>query len=210
MRRDLRYAAWVNAMSFPPSLRTVLLLALGSALAAPACSSSTDATAASNPLTADVRMQAGVTDTALQQIVSVEADDWGWAGGVFDAPASDPTATSAASVPGSRPYHFAWHADRTDPPSAAAGAAGAGDLGNAAGFTGMAYLLVFRTPSNAKLLRVFTMTPHYTPDADAWKALRAVDGPITVTLTTATFEGDALTVEGGPHKGQTLVLTIGG
>ncbi len=194
---------------FPSRLQRALLLAtLSGALAgAPGCSSGSDSDTTTNPLTANVLLQGGVTELALQQIVSVEADDWGWAGGVFDAPASDPTATSTATVPAGRPYPFAWHADRTDPPFAAAGAAGFADTGSA-GFTGMAYLLVFGTPSNAKLLRVFTATDHYTPDAAAWKALRAVAGPITVTLTTATFDGDTLAAEGGPHKGQTLVLTI--
>lgn len=189
--------------------RSALFVTLGAASAlgyVPACSSTSDAP--SNSPTADVLRVGGVTQPALAQVLSTEADDWGWAGGVFDAPAADPTATSAATVPANVPYTFAWHADET--PSGEAGAAGVGNVPSASGFTGQAYLLVFSTPGNDKLLRVFTTEASFTPDASAWKSLIHAGNPITVSLITATFEDDALTAEGGPHQGQKLTLTIDG
>jgi hypothetical protein len=196
-------------MTLARLFRTVMLAALGSMFVyVPACSSSTDTGMSSNPLTAGVVRQGSVTDAALIQMVSTEADDWGWAGGVFDTPAADPTTTSAATISASEPFTFTWHADPTDSSSDA----GAGNTPVGSGLSGMAYLLVFSTPGNAKLLRVFTTEPTYTPDAAAWSSLLAAAAaestPLNVTLTTATFASDVLNPEGGPHKGQTLVLTI--
>src|SRR5471032_1710117 len=87
MRRGLRYASGSRTMSPPRLLRTALLVALASASALaslPACSSKSDEP--SNSLTAGVLREGDPSDAAVTQLLSYEADDWGWAGGVFLAP----------------------------------------------------------------------------------------------------------------------------
>ncbi len=194
-------------------LRTTLFVALASSAAyMPACSSSSDSAQTSSSLTAGVLYEGGTSDVTLVQILNTEADSWGWAGGAFLTPKPDSALaanTGATIVSAAEPYTFSWHSDPSDV-FPQAGAAGALSIASGGGFTGMAYLLVFSTPDNARLLRVYTTNASYTPSASAWKQLVSVQGPITVALTTATFENDELTVEGGPHGGQQLSLTIGG
>ena len=199
-------------MSTSRLLRTTLLVALASSAAyMPACSSSSDSAASSTALTAGVLYEGEATEVTLLQILNTEADSWGWAGGAFIAPKPDKALavnTGATIVSADTPYTFAWRSDPSDV-FPQAGAAGALSIAAGGGFTGMAYLLVFSTPENPRLLRVYTTNPSYTPSAAAWQQLVSAKGPITAALTTATFENDALTVEGGPHGGQQLSLTIG-
>ena len=197
-------------MSTARFLRTSLLVALAScAPYMPACSSSSDNAQSSNSLTQGVLYEGDATEVTLLRILSSTADSWGWAGGAFvtPKPAKALAANSAATIPADEPYTFTWHSEPSDvfPQAGAAGALSMEALG---GFTCMAYWLVFSTPDNPRLLRVYTTNPSYTPSAAAWQELVAVKGPITVALTTATFENDELTVEGGPHGGQQLSLTI--
>ena len=200
-------------MSRSRLLRTTLLVALASSAAyMPACSSSSDGAQSSSSLTAGVLLEGDASEVTLLQVLNTESDTWGWAGGAFitPKPASALAAnTDATIVSADKPYTFSWHSDPSDS-FPQAGAAGALSIAAAGGFTGLTYLLVFSTPDNARLLRVYTTIPSYTPSAAAWKQLVAVSGPITVALTTASFENDQLTVEGGPHGGQQLALTIGG
>ena len=199
-------------MSTSRLLRTTLLVALASSAAyMPACSSSSDSPASSSSLTAGVLFEGDATEVTLLQILNTESDSWGWAGGAFLKPKPDSAlaaTTGATIVSADSPYTFTWHSDPSDV-FPQAGAAGALSIAAAGGFTGLAYLLVFSTPDNARLLRVYTTNPSYTPSAAAWKRLVTATGPITAALTTASFENDALTVEGGPHGGQQLSLTIG-
>jgi hypothetical protein len=189
-------------MSPGRTLRSVLFVALSAALpGAQACSSSSSADQSQNSLTAGVLREGDATDATLVQVLDTGADGWGWAGGVFDSP------TDQAVLEPAPPFTFAWHADSTSAPS---GAGAAGASASDAGFSGMVYLLVFSTPSNAKLLRVFTTDTTYTPDAAAWKTLVSVNGPITLNVTTSTFADGTLTADGGPHNGQTLSFTING
>ncbi|MEO8902323.1 MAG: hypothetical protein ABI627_12415 [Polyangiaceae bacterium] len=198
-------------MSTSRLLRTSLLVALASSAAyMPACSSGSDSAPSSNALTAGVVFQGDAAEGTLLQVLNTESDSWGWAGGAFLKPkpnSSLAASTGATIASAAEPYTFSWHSDPSDS-FPQAGAAGALSIAAAGGFTGLAYLLVFSTPDNARLLRVYTTIPSYTPSASAWKQLVAVGGPITVALTTASFENDQLTVEGGPHGGQQLSLTI--
>jgi hypothetical protein len=188
-------------------LRTALLVALASASALaslPACSSKSDEP--SNSLTAGVLREGDPSDAAVTQLLSYEADDWGWAGGVFQAPPTDPIASSIdVTLPANTPFTFVWHADPV--PSPAAGAAG---TLNATGFTGVAFLLVFSTPSDPKLLRIVTTDSSFTPSAADWKTLTSSGEPVTFKLASGTFENDELTVEGGPHQGQALSISFVG
>ena len=193
-------------------LRTTLLAALAATAAyMPACSSSSDSAQASDSLTSGVVFEGGATSSTLIQILQTESDSWGWAGGAFLTPKPDSAlaATAAVSVPAAKPYTFSWHSDQTDV-FPEAGAAGALSIQSSGGYTGMAYLLVFSTPDNARLLRVYTTGSSFTPSAAAWQSLVKATGPVTLTLTTATFENDALTVDGGPHGGQQLTLSFDG
>ena len=199
-------------MSTSRYLRTTLLIALASSAAyMPACSSSSDSAHTSNSLTAGVLYEGEATEATLLQILNTEADSWGWAGGAFLTPKPDKAIaamTAATIVSAAEPYTFTWHSDPSDV-FPQAGAAGALTIAANGGFTGLAYLLVFSTPDNPRLLRVYTTIPSYTPSAAAWQQLVTAKGPITAALTTGSFENDQLTVEGGPHGGQQLLLTIG-
>jgi hypothetical protein len=190
-------------------LRTALFLALasGSALAyLPACSSKTEDPSSS--LTAGVLREGDASDAAVTQLLTYEADDWGWAGGVFQAPPTVATDDSTAvTIPADPPFTFVWHADPV--PSGDAGAGGSLNTPSGTGFTGVAFLLVFSTPSNPKLLRVVTTDSSFTPSAAAWKMLTSSSETVTFKLASGTFENDELTAEGGPHQGQALVLSFG-
>jgi hypothetical protein len=191
-------------------LRTAVFAALASASALgymPACSSRGAVTEPSNSLTAGVLREGDASDAALTQILSYEADDWAWAGGVFYAPLTDPSAPATdVTLPSAAPFTFVWHSDPV--PTADAGAAGSLDAGS--GFSGVVYLLVFSTPSDAKLVRLVTTNTSFTPSAAAWQKLTSATEPVTLKLVSATFENDALTAEGGPHQGQALNLTFDG
>lgn len=75
-------------------------------------------------------------------------------------------------------------------------------------YNGTAYFLVFSTPSNPKLLRVFTAAKSYTPDATGWQTLAEAASPITLDVTSATFENSLLTSDGGPFLGGSVTFTI--
>jgi len=196
-------------MSSSRSLRTALFVALASASTLaylPACSSNSDGP--SNSITAGVLREGDPSDAAVTQLLSYEADDWGWAGGVFLAPQTDPSASSIdVTLPAYAPFTFLWHADPV--PSPEAGAAGT-NAASATGFTGVAFLLVFSTPSDPKLLRIVTTDSSFTPSAVDWKKLTSSGEPVTFKLASGTFENDELTVEGGPHQGQGLNLSFVG
>ena len=166
-----------------------LLAALSAALAfVPACSS--DKASAAPPGYTDVR-QSNATEAELRTVLGTQSDDWAWAGGQFDTPKDQ------AALARDTPYEFAWKSALTD-----ASEAGAPDAFE------MTYLLVFSTPSKGTILRVFTTLTQYTPDANAWQKLVDSGEPITLGIRTATFNGNELTVDGGPHEGQTLTFTL--
>lgn len=75
-------------------------------------------------------------------------------------------------------------------------------------YNGRAYYLVFSTPGNAQLLRVFTAGKSYTPDAPSWSKLSGASGPITLSITSADFESSLLVSDGGPFVGGTTQFTI--
>lgn len=168
--------------------RLLGLLSVTSVIAwLPACSSDS-----STATPGDIVREGDATASELETFLGAASDDWAWAGGQFDSPADN-----HAILPKDSPFTFSWHSTSTD-----------SDEAGAASESEMIYLLVFATPSNAELVRVFTTQSEYTPDAHAWQTLVAARESIEVTVTTATFAGEALTVEGGPHVGQTRSFTI--
>jgi len=181
-------------MSRHSLFRLALVAALSGALpAVPACSS--DATPApANASIADVVREGNVTDGQLRLVVANEAQDWAWAGGQFHAP------VDGGVLPKDTPFEFSWESDTTvDPPAAGA----PNDLQ-------MVHLLLFSTATQPNLLRVFSTLDSYTPNAAAWETLKGAGEreAITLSLTSATLQGDALVVDGGPFIGQSLSFTV--
>jgi hypothetical protein len=182
-------------MFLPKFMRGVVFCGFISAVAcASACSSDKTANESSS-LGSDVVRDGTTTTAALNEFLGTEADDWPWAGGQFVTPMDQ------AVVPADPVEVFTWNADSTDPPDPS-------DTLDPAKQQGQTFLLVFSVPSNPKLLRVFTNLTTYTPSADAWQKLVSAGEPLTLSITSATFENDKLTGDGGPHSGQTLTFTI--
>ena len=69
---------------------------------------------------------------------------------------------------------------------------------------GVAYLLTFEGPDKAQLARVFTTRTLYTPTGAAWDKLKTARGKVTVRLTAATFDNNAIIAGGGPFTGTPL------
>jgi hypothetical protein len=167
---------------------------LGALACLPACSSD-KASNESDSLAAGIVREGTTTTAALSEFLGTPADDWPWAGGQFVTP------TAQEALPAATVEAFTWTADATDPPNPA-------DTLDPAKQQGQTFLLVFSTPDNAKLLRVFTSLKTYTPDATSWQKLVGAGEPITLSITSATFENDQLTGDGGPHSGATLTFTV--
>jgi hypothetical protein len=186
------YAPLSNPKVWTRSAAASVALVAALACLAACSSNSSDQTQAS---VAGVVREGHTTDAALLQVLAIQADDWGWAGGVFDSPSDQ--STFASDTPAS----FAWHADPTgDPPA---------DVPLPSEQNGQAFFLVFKSAGGEELLRVFTSLNDYTPDASAWQTLLSTDEAMEVSLTSSTFANDKLTPEGGPHAGQTLKVRIG-
>jgi hypothetical protein len=150
---------------------------------------------ASDTLDADIIREGSTTNAALKAFLDTPADDWPWAGGQFVAPKDQ------ASLAADTAETFTWMADSTDAPAPS-------DVLAPDQQQGQVFMLVFSTPEGAQVLRVFTSLTEYTPDAAAWAKLVAIGAPITLSITSATYENDQLTGDGGPHHGQTLTFTI--
>lgn len=67
---------------------------------------------------------------------------------------------------------------------------------------GRAYLLVFSTPSNPKVLRIFTTNLDYAFDDATWSTLSGVQGLVTLTITNAIFDANRIAADGGPFVGE--------
>jgi hypothetical protein len=185
----------VTPKFLPKLLRCAACIGLISAVAClPGCSSDKSA-GQSTSLGADVVREGDTTAAALNEFLGAEGDDWGWAGGQFDAPADQTV------LPADAPTAFAWHADPTTPPDP-------NDTLSPSKQNGQAFFLAFSSASNQKLLRVFTNLTSYTPSTAAWQGLLQVGEPVSINVTSATFENDLLTSDGGPHIGETITVTI--
>lgn len=73
---------------------------------------------------------------------------------------------------------------------------------------GPATFLVFSTPADPKLVRVFTDATSYTPSQETWDKLATASGEITLTLIGAVFENNRIADGGGPFQGSTTKLTV--
>jgi hypothetical protein len=179
----------------PKLFRVTLFTALVAGAACAFGCSSSNATSESDPLSVGIVREGTTTNAALKAFLDAQADEWPWAGGQFVTPVNQ------AVLPAATPEVFSWTAVATDGPDA-------GDTLLPSEQQGAVFLLVFSTPSNAQLLRVFTSLTAYTPDATAWQTLVGAGGTITLSITAATFENDQLTGDGGPHNGEIITFTI--
>lgn len=71
---------------------------------------------------------------------------------------------------------------------------------------GRAFLLKFSSPANPSLATVFTTQLDYFPDALVLQKLHAAAGGVTVELTSAIFEENRVTPDGGPFKGGKITV----
>ncbi len=73
---------------------------------------------------------------------------------------------------------------------------------------GRAYLLTFTGASGSVVLRVFTTTTTYTPDAASWERIRTAGATVTAAVTTASFDNNNLVQDGGPTRGAPRTFTF--
>lgn len=74
-------------------------------------------------------------------------------------------------------------------------------------FNGTGYLLQIDDAAKRVRLRVFTDQTSYTPPADLYAQLAAAaPQPLTLTITWAAFEANAIPADGGPFLGATVLL----
>jgi hypothetical protein len=201
----------------------MLCAAASVALYSASCSSSGgggEGGEAENPAFADVIYAGDTTDEALEQLIAATAKDDAAKAPVFDSPAD------GAELPAATPAKFSWHAGTAALPGAPslrfagrrapsfssplAELFGPERAAHAHGdpLNGTAYWLVFSTPANAKLLRVFTAETSYTPDAAAWDKLVKASDTITVTIKSAIFDTNELAADGGPWAGTPVKVTV--
>lgn len=160
----------------------------------------------------DVIYEGGATDEALvvmlgRATVGTEADGPG-----FSAP------IEGATTPASPPLEFEWSAmvARRSPGGreesflerAFSFLLGEGEaFAHGAPISGRAYFVVFQTPDDPKLLRVFTTNLSYTPDAAAWEKLVSA-GQFTARIGTAIFDENKIAEGGGPFVGKARSMTV--
>jgi hypothetical protein len=142
----------------------------------------------------DLRYEGGVTDEAAQSILGVTAT-------VDDSKTPLPSApTEGALLPSTPPFTFSWNASSARRPQLPPWL-GPERSAHAHGtpYTGVAYILTFRTETNPRVLRVATSKTSYTPDEAAWNDLKAAGAPLSLTLTVARTESNLIVVGGGPY-----------
>jgi hypothetical protein len=168
-----------------------------------------------NPELADVLYEGGTTDEALEALLDAE-------------PIDDPAKAAVLTWPGdgdemprSPIIKFCWNggtagaelgpALRSRPASPwyreIVGSERAAEA-HGAPLNGKAYFVVFSTPSNDKLVRVFTTATEFLPDETTWEKIVSAEEPITVTITTAIFDDNLLASDGGPFAGTPVTFTF--
>jgi len=68
-------------------------------------------------------------------------------------------------------------------------------------YNGTAYYLVISDKDSKQILQVFTPETSYTPEAVDWQHLVEAPQPLTLEITSAYFESNNVTVDGGPFVG---------
>jgi hypothetical protein len=83
-------------------------------------------------------------------------------------------------------------------------------LANAHGtpMNGNGYFLVISSPSDPKLVRVFTTQTTYKPDATKWDKIKKAGGTITAVVTTGLFDNNKVISSGGPFIGDSITFDV--
>ena len=68
-------------------------------------------------------------------------------------------------------------------------------------YNGTAYYLVISDKDSKPILQVFTPETSYTPEAVDWNHLVEAPQPLTLEITSAYFESNNVTADGGPFAG---------
>jgi hypothetical protein len=207
-------AALPSRLENPPMSRLRIAL-LATTLTATgyvvACSTHEDT---GNPALADVVYVGTATDESLELMLDASPTSSPTKGAQFDAPVPD------AMLPAATPATFAWHTTSTvqfqrHSPQAQEMAldwerwVGVPEaLAHGTPLSGKASLLVVSSAKDTKLLRVFTNVSSYTPTVAEWKKLAAAGGTLTATVTTATFDTNKLTQDGGPFSGVPVKFSV--
>ena len=75
-------------------------------------------------------------------------------------------------------------------------------------YNGPAYYLVISDADAKPKLRIFTDQTSYTPEASDWQTLVQARQPLSLAITWAFFEQNAIHTDGGPFVGGTFPFTI--
>lgn len=169
------------------------------------------ATAVTRADIVDVIYESGTTDEGVLTLLGAPTLSEPTAAAVVIAPADQSALSgpvtfsyrlgaSAARERGrSRERRFAWPEWLTLERSAYA---------HGAPMNGDAFLLVFSSATEPKLLRVFTQERTYEPTAGEWQRLTQASGSVSLAVTHAIFEQGRLTQDGGPFAGTPVHFTV--
>ncbi len=186
-----------------------------------ACSSSSSSHADENAAIGDVVYVGATTDEALSRFLDAPPKDSAAEYIAFDTPqsgqtlAKDPPPTflfhqlNARNEVHPAPRHGTpnWaRRARWDLESLFAGLPLAYAHGTP--FNGTAFWLVFSDSYAKAQLRVFSDQTAYTPDSSALSTLASAAQPITLTVTSAVFEENAIPPGGGPFVGGSVEFTL--
>jgi hypothetical protein len=159
----------------------------------------------------------GASDEALSAMLILETKADGAQGVVVDAPAAG--ATLPKDVPPTISWHVGGASVRREVLQEKRSASVVDRLGgwfgpreasaHGAPVNGRAYLLVFSTPSNPEVVRVFTTELEYTFDAASWTKIALENAPVTLAITNAIFEENRVAQDGGPFVGEPVTFSVG-
>lgn len=75
-------------------------------------------------------------------------------------------------------------------------------------YNGSAYYLVFSDAKSNTQLQVFTTKTSFTPESVDWQNLVQAAQPLSLTITSAFFDDNAVPIDGGPFVGGTFPFSI--
>jgi len=163
----------------------------------------------------DVLYVGGTTDEALLRMLDLKINDDATQYVIVDAP--DLTVALAADTPATFEFHLASEAKhqrtpRSLPAQPPAWQRAGRELLKLLGpprvayahgtpYNGTAYFLAISDADAKAQLRVFTNKASYTPAAGAWEALARAAQPLTLEISSAFFDDNDVTADGGPFVG---------
>lgn len=168
-----------------------------------------------DPKFADVVFEGTATDDALATLLAVDPIPSAKLGPRITHPPPDSVMlrsevvtftweadgyTARSLLPDERPLVPRWLTELLGPERAAAAAP--------VHTTGRGYFLLFTTPEDPRLLRVFTTKTSYKPDKKAWAILSSAGMWTKLTISSAEFANDAMLPASGPYEGDWVEFCI--